>query len=63
MCMKCILRLRSVLLLLVATLFFGGAALAQSDDGMVEWFDDYDQATAEAKRTGKPIFLEFRCAP
>ena len=38
-------------------------AIAQSDDGMVEWLDDYGEALAEAKRTGKPIFLEFRCAP
>lgn len=27
------------------------------------WLDNYDAAIAEAKRTGKPIFLEFRCAP
>jgi hypothetical protein len=38
-------------------------ASAQSDDGMVEWLDDYGEALAEARRTGKPIFLEFRCAP
>ena len=38
-------------------------ALAQSADGMIEWLDDYAAALAEAKRTGKPIFLEFRCAP
>lgn len=27
------------------------------------WLDNYEAAVAEAKRTGKPIFLEFRCAP
>ena len=38
-------------------------ASAQSGDGMVVWLEDYGEALAEAKRTGKPIFLEFRCAP
>ena len=27
------------------------------------WHQSYDAAMEEAKRTGKPIFLEFRCAP
>jgi hypothetical protein len=27
------------------------------------WFTDYAAAKAEAKRTGKPIFLVFRCEP
>ncbi len=43
--------------------FISSPASAQSDDGMVEWLDDYPEALAESKRTGKPIFLEFRCAP
>ena len=43
--------------------FLPSPAAAQSDDGMVEWLDNYGEALAEAKRTGKPIFLEFRCAP
>ena len=43
--------------------FLSAPASAQSDDGMVEWLDDYGEALAEARRTGKPIFLEFRCAP
>ena len=29
----------------------------------VTWIESYDEALAEARRTGKPIFLEFRCAP
>ena len=29
----------------------------------VTWIESYDEARAEARRTGKPIFLEFRCAP
>jgi hypothetical protein len=27
------------------------------------WHTDYAAARAEAKRTGKPIFLVFRCEP
>ena len=27
------------------------------------WHTDYAAAKAEAKRTGKPIFLVFRCEP
>ena len=29
----------------------------------IVWITSYRQAMAEAKRTGKPIFLEYRCAP
>ena len=32
---------------------------AQGDD--ISWYDNYNEAIREAKRTGKPIFLEFRC--
>lgn len=32
-------------------------------DEAVTWIESYDEALAEARRTGKPIFLEFRCAP
>jgi opacity protein-like surface antigen len=27
------------------------------------WYGDYNAAKAEAKRTGKPIFVVFRCEP
>ena len=36
-----------------------GRLLAE-DDG-VYWQDKYSDAIKEAKRTQKPIFLEFRC--
>jgi hypothetical protein len=35
-------------------------ARAQEED-TIEWLGDYQQAIKEAKRTNKPIFLEFRC--
>jgi hypothetical protein len=27
------------------------------------WIENYDEALEESKRTGKPIFLIFRCVP
>ena len=35
--------------------------LAQDDE--IHWLDNYREAIQEAKRTQKPIFLEFRCEP
>jgi len=35
--------------------------LAQDDE--IRWLDNYRLAIQEAKRTQKPIFLEFRCEP
>jgi len=33
---------------------------AQEED-TIEWVGDYQQAIEQARRTHKPIFLEFRC--
>lgn len=41
------------------------AAVAQpkaADDEIV-WLDNYQAALKEARATGKPIFLEYRCEP
>jgi hypothetical protein len=40
-----------------------GAALTFAQEEAVPWLDNYAAAIQEAKRTGKPIFLEFRCEP
>lgn len=29
----------------------------------IDWFSNYKEAVQEAKRTQKPIFLEYRCEP
>ena len=29
----------------------------------LDWLSDYDEAIREARRTQKPIVLEFRCEP
>lgn len=47
--------------LLLAAALFAPAVLPAQDT--VQWLDSYEAALEEAKRTGKPIFLEFRCSP
>jgi hypothetical protein len=37
-------------------------AMAQDDDGL-HWHSSYKTAIEEARRTAKPIFLEYRCEP
>ena len=37
--------------------------LLRSQNGGVHWHDNYRAALQEARQTGKPIFLEFRCEP
>jgi hypothetical protein len=56
------------ILFLLTVLFAAVLALpapmaAQSDDDTLYWFDNYQSALKEAKATGKPIFLEYRCEP
>jgi len=43
----------------LAFMFCVTPVLAEQEN--VDWTDNYQQAIAEAKRTNKPIFLEFRC--
>ena len=55
---------RSVLYVLQAAIagllaFCAAPMLAQDETN--DWLDDYNKAIQEAKRTHKPIFLEFRC--
>jgi hypothetical protein len=49
-------------LLLAGAIWLVASPLAAQDDGLF-WFNNYDDAIQEAKRTGKPIFLEYRCEP
>ncbi len=53
--------MRTLRLLLLAIVAFGLFPAYAQDEETVDWFDNYDKALAEAKRTNKPIFLEFRC--
>ena len=40
-----------------------GASPLLAQDDEIRWLDNYREAIQEAKRTQKPIFLEFRCEP
>ena len=40
---------------------FGGGQPA--DDDTLEWIDDYQAALALARESGRPLLVEFRCAP
>jgi hypothetical protein len=44
---------------LAAVAWCGASAQAQG----IRWLTNYKQAIEEAKRTQKPIFLEYRCEP
>lgn len=35
-------------------------ASVPAQDG-IRWLGNYEEAREESRRTGKPIFLEFRC--
>ena len=51
---------------LAATLAVAAAietASAQAPQDEIVWLESYDEALAEAKRSGKPILLTFRCVP
>ncbi len=54
-------------LLLPALLLFAGDLCAQGRTGALAakygWLTKVEQAKAEARKTGKPIFLVFRCEP
>lgn len=41
-------------------LMMGVAASAQTS---IDWHQYYEHAREEAQRTGKPIFIAFRCGP
>ena len=59
---------RRIVAACLSLLWWGGlvgtpaTGIAAAKDAVV-WIERYDEAIAEARRTGKPIFLEFRCAP
>jgi hypothetical protein len=53
--------MRRLLLLVLIAMVCMAPGLAQDDADTIEWFGDYQKAVEEAKRTNKPIFLEFRC--
>ncbi len=57
------MRTLSLAAFLVAVLLAPLPVAAQADDDSLYWLDNYQAALKEAKATGKPIFLEYRCEP
>ena len=51
---------KSILCAILACVAVTGAVPVLAPDE-IPWLDNYDDAVREAKRTQKPIFLEFRC--
>jgi len=49
------------LYLAIAFILLSFTALAQTQDDGIYWYGDYAQALKQAKQTGKPLFIEFRC--
>lgn len=54
---NCLRRLR----LAIAGILLFCAAPALSQEETIDWLDNYQLALEEARKTRKPIFLEFRC--
>jgi hypothetical protein len=46
-----------------AALLWSLASFSRAEEDTLPWISNYREAIAEAKRSGKPIFLEFRCEP
>jgi hypothetical protein len=55
--------LAALALVLVPAADAGAQPRKKVDPAQFGWHTDYAAARAEAKRTGKPIFLVFRCEP
>jgi len=47
----------------LVSLVVAAPVLAQGRPQALGWHTDYAAARAEAKRTGKPLFVAFRCEP
>jgi hypothetical protein len=41
----------------------GPAGSLRAQEEGIHWFDNYAEALRQARETGKPIFLEYRCEP
>ena len=52
--------LKRLCMVLACALGFATLGL-QAQDNEIHWLGDYKEALRQAKETGKPIFLEFRC--
>lgn len=53
-----IVTMMSIFLILISVCGSGSI-----NNSAIIWVQSYSEAIAQAKLTGKPIFLEFRCVP
>lgn len=51
------------LLIVLSLLSIAAWAQPKPATDEIVWLDNYQEALKEARATGKPIFLEFRCEP
>lgn len=51
------------LFFLFACVLLSVVRLSPAEDDTFYWLNNYAEAIREAKKTGKPILLEFRCEP
>lgn len=47
----------------MVTALISSVSAAASAANAIDWHEYYEHAREEAQRTGKPIFMAFRCAP
>ncbi len=48
-------------LVLCAAGLLGAIGALQAQDDSIYWFGDYREAVKEARKTNKPMLVEFRC--
>ena len=58
-----LMRKRDVLPALFGFFMTAVAVPTFAQDDEIRWLDNYRETLQEAKRTQKPIFVEFRCEP
>jgi hypothetical protein len=57
------MRFRSIAIRVAAVCAVLSFSFLGAEEDTIEWFNNYKQALEVAKKTGKPIFLEYRCEP
>ena len=58
-----LMRFRTLALGVASLCAMLSASFLGAQEDSIEWFNNYKHAVEAAKRTGKPIFLEYRCEP
>ena len=57
------MRMRVVGFALVTVAIASTAVVGRPQNEGIVWLEDYQEARRQARDTGKPIFIEFRCEP